>query len=223
MLIILFSFCLLFQFLEVRGQIGVMMGGGGTFSGANAAGKNFSQVLLGTQTSIAISAITDDGRGGLYIVDNTFSGYACIYRISVPSAKVQNAAAISSPTNNVPGLVKASADAFYITSYGPAIFRCAFSPTLSCTQYSTGFVHSDKIWGDAAGNLFVTDADNPIIRMIRVNSPLNPVVIAGGGPSTPIDGVLPINALFNNPTAIGGDAYGNLFVGGHRLSNCFPV
>ena len=84
----------------------------------------------------------------------------------------------------------------YTGDGGPAV-----SATLNVPQ---------QITTDAAGNLYITDRNNAVIRMIDTNGVIT--TVAGGGTST--DNNIPAtDAQLVSPAGVVVDAAGNIFIG----------
>lgn len=158
-------------------------------------GLQFGSNLPATEVALLASALTVDGAGNLYIVDNLRQGV-----VRVDSAGILRDFAGGSFQSGLAG------------DGGPALaarFRFVFAPALSA---------------DTLGNVYVVDEGNRRVRRISPQGIINTVAGNGlfrfsgdGGPA--------VSATLDHPIGVAVDATGAMFIAeglGHRIRRVAP-
>ena len=210
--------------LKAGGVVTTLAGKAGTFGDTNALGK--------TATFYTPRGLALDGASNLYVADADNN----LIRVITPVGNVSNFAGVAgSPGwaegtgttvafNNPVGLAVNAAGTLYVAEATNHIIRMVTaagqSSTVAGTPQMAGYqdgpgaaaafqAPSDVVL-DGAGNLYVADAGNQVIRKISAGI----VTTLAGTPGTAglLDGPA-ATAVFNQPTVLALDPLGNVYVG----------
>jgi uncharacterized protein (TIGR03437 family) len=190
-----------------------------TVAGNNGGGANFAGDL-GLATSASLwdpSGVAVDAAGNIYIADpyNNVVRVVCVTQ--TPTACTNNA--FTSPTTGPVAWVTLDINTFA----GSDVNSCN-SPVVCGAGYtgdggiSTGALLNNPtaVLLDAAGNLYISDSGNSVIRMVNTSGIISTVV--GVGPCVTLsscysgDGGPALQAQLNNPKGIALDSSGNLYI-----------
>ena len=189
-----------------------------TVAGNNGGGANFAGDL-GLATSASLwdpSGVAVDAAGNIYIADafNNVVRVVCVTQ--TPIACTNNA--FTSPTTGPVAWVTLDINTFA----GSDVNSCN-APVVCGAGYtgdggvSTGALLNNPtaVWLDAAGNLYISDSGNSVIRMVNTSGIISTVVGVGPCMTVPCysgDGGPALQAQLNNPKGIALDSSGNLYI-----------
>jgi hypothetical protein len=192
-----------------------------TIAGTGAGGFSGDGGPATVATINGAHDVAVDAAGDVYIADTSNSRIRMIYNGGLTASAILNAEGVTTPVVG---------DIYTIAGGGSGSNK-----TLATTQGLSG---PRGLSVDAYGNVFVTDYTNNRVRVIYasgttvanlielentgVTAPAvgYMYILAGSGSATFSDGVLAASAGVNEPSGVGTDIYGNLYLtefGGNRI------
>ena len=184
-----------------------------TFAGQNSKGAGFGGDL-GAATSAQLwdpSGVAVDSAGNVYIADPYNNVVRVVCQTQTPIACTNNAFVSST------GYVQWAAGDIN-TFAGRDVNTCT-APVACGAGYAgdgglaTGSLLNNPaaVFLDGAGNLYISDSGNNVIRMVDTNGIIT--TVAGNGEAGYSgDGGTAVNAALNNPKGIAVDSAGNLYI-----------
>lgn len=185
---------------------------------------------LATATVRSPTALAPATAGVVYFSDNMSDGVR-VRRLTTTGAQagvVTLAAGFAQGIRSINGMAfDASRNTLYVAdSIRHVIWRVVVSPTVTVSVFAGGldvpgstdgsgtaarFFYPSDVAVDAAGNVYVADTSNHVIRRI---TPAGAVTLHAGavGQQGYQDAALPGNAIFNFPSALAVDSEGSVYV-----------
>ena len=185
-----------------------------------------------------IDGIALDSSGNIYIAD---PGYNRVRKITISTGKISTVAgngsfgksgdggaATAAQLNGPAGLAVDSSGNLYIADYGNSLIRKVAASTQIITtvagSYTTGYTgdggpattaelfYPKGVAVDAAGNFYIDDWVNDVIRKVTVATGIITTVAGSSDTGATGDGGLATDAALTNPTSIAIDRLGNLYI-----------
>ncbi len=204
-----------------------------TFAGGGSSGLGDGSVATAASFNMP-TAIAIDNVGNLYVADN---GNARIRKIT-PAGVVSTIAGGGTGGDGIPATASLLTDPtgvaidksgnIYISSgTGDCVRKVDVSGTISTLAGTFGnagysgdggpatdaLLYSPAgLAADTAGNVYVADANNAVVRKIDIYGNISTVAGYVGASGYGGDGGAATAASLQNPTAVATDAYGNLFI-----------
>jgi len=202
------------------GRITTVAGGGTAASGPDGLGDGgpATNALLNGPYDVAV-----DGAGNLFIADS-FNGL--IRRVDASSGNITVAAGagLHSPT----GVAVDTAGNLYVADSGNSIIRRidASSGKVTVVAGSGSYGYSGDLGPatsaklgnpvcvrlDAAGNLYIADQAESVIRQVNAQSGIITTIAGTGAPGFFGDNGIPTGAALRNPTGVALDPVGNIYI-----------
>jgi sugar lactone lactonase YvrE len=202
------------------GCISTVAGGGTAASGPDGLGDGgpARNALLNGPNDVAV-----DGAGNLFIADS-FNGL--IRRVDASSGNITVAA--GSGLRIPAGVAVDTAGNLYIADSGNSVIRRvdASSGKVTVVAGSGGYGYSGDLGPatsaklgtpvsvrlDAAGNLYIADQAENVIRQVNAQSGMITTIAGTGAPGFFGDGGIPTSAALRNPTGVALDSAGNIYI-----------
>ena len=203
----------------VSGRISTVAGGGTAASGPDGLGNGgpATSALLNGPNDIAI-----DGAGNLFIAD-TYNGM--IRRVDASSGNISVAVnGLSSPA----AVAVDPAGNLYIADSGNSVIRRldVSSHKLTVVAGNGSHGYSGNLGAainaqlgtpvcvrlDAAGNLYIADQAENVIRQMNAQSGIITTIAGTGAPGSFGNGGIPTSADLRNPTGVALDSTGNIYI-----------
>ena len=190
-------------------------GGGGGTTSPTATTFNLSGSLSGLRTGLQVSIANGAGAPVAFSANGsqTFASNVpgtATYSLAISTQPVGQICSISNGSGTIAGVSVSNVAVSCADSLNLLAGGGSSNSNPDGTGASASFLNPRQIVSDAAGNLFVTDQSNHIVRKI---TPAGVVTTIAGSPTIPgtTDGTGTL-ARFTNPSGLTIDTTGNLYV-----------